>query len=108
VQTNYSAPEAHNSSLTCDTPNTPAVKPCRVCGATDRNPSGACRACVSKTALKWHRDHPERMREIKAQFRSRQAERPTPCRKCGSIDRFPSGGCRACCKAVALLPALQP
>lgn len=59
---------------------TPAVRPCRKCGASDRYPNGRCRPC---------------QRTRYQQLGATQAV----CGKCGASDRLPSGACRPCQRA---------
>lgn len=41
-----------------------AIKPCRICGSTDRyEKSGKCRPCGTARAKKWRKDNPEQYRE---------------------------------------------
>jgi len=51
------------------------MKPCRKCGATDRNKSGDCRPCQKVN---------QKIRALK------------PCSECGVTDREASGRCRPC------------
>lgn len=67
------------------------VKPCRVCGATNRGPGGKCRDCA--------RAREERKRrEVGIQKLSKYVG---PCKKCGSSDLRKDGTCRPCAIAYS-------
>jgi Recombination endonuclease VII len=65
-----------------------ANKPCGKCGATDRFPSGTCRACrvAQRTSGLVRKRGPS------------PALMTKPCVKCGEVDRNKHGQCRACAR----------
>ena len=105
------------------------TKPCRKCGAVDRDPRGRCKPCQSKRQKKyreseknrekasaWQREYRKsgKGREVRkaADRRYKQSEKgreatkaanrrycldlTKPCRKCGAVDRYKCGVCKAC------------
>lgn len=67
------------------------TKPCQVCGGTDRNASGRCRACARRKARRWRKKHPYATRTPSSE----------PCAKCGHAERYKNGDCKECAKARA-------
>lgn len=41
----------------------PVLRPCKKCGASDRNTSGNCKPCAKTTSLAWKHKNPEKIKE---------------------------------------------
>lgn len=54
--------------------NDKPVKPCRKCGATDRNASGKCRPCGLERSKKWAEENQEKRKKIGRDWYHRNAE----------------------------------
>lgn len=51
-----------------------AVKPCRACGAVDRNKRGKCNLCMMAYRLKWSEQNPEKFAESQRKYRKDNCE----------------------------------